>query len=115
MNKQTLLQQTDPTALINCITSKWPLLLDEEEQELCLEAVYDIIANTATKPKNFNLLSNDEKAQHDIDVDMILITIEFKDLPDILFHSTSNEALFWSDLGDKTSPFNSKVYKALFT
>ena len=114
MNKQTLLKQTDPITLINCITSKWSLLLDEEEQELCLEEIYDFIANSATRSENFNLLSNDEKAQHEIDVDMLLITIEFKDLAEVLFHPASNEALFWSSLGEKESALNSNIYKALF-
>ena len=91
MNKQTLLQQTDPTMIINYITSKWPLLLDEEEQELCLEEIYDLVANSATKPKNFNLLSNDEKAQHEIDVDMVLITIDFHDIGKHIFKDKQNE------------------------
>ena len=60
-----------------------------------LEEIYDIIANTATLPENYNLLPDEEKAQFEIDMDMELILINYKDIGNYLFQEKSNEACFW--------------------
>ena len=98
MTKETLLQQTPPKLLIDCIAIFWPKFPDEEEQELCLEEIYDIIANTATLPENYNLLLDEEKAQFEIDMDMELITINFKDIGEHIFLNEANKTYFWKQI-----------------
>lgn len=115
MTKETLLKQTDPKTLMECIAAKWPLLLNEDEQELCLEEIYDLIAMSAAEPENFMLLTNDEKAQFEIDIDMLLITIEFSDLAAVLFQSKQDIDTFWKLIGDRESLVNTNTYNALFT
>ena len=115
LTKQSLLQHAHMHSIIDIIAKAWPQLLDEDEQELCLESIYDLLAGTAPRPENFSLLTNDEKAQHEIDVDMLLITIDFKDLGKLIFDNGENELYFWSLVGDKSDKKNKKVYKTLFS
>ncbi|MDA3947047.1 MAG: hypothetical protein PF439_10255 [Helicobacteraceae bacterium] len=114
LTKQSLLQSADTEAIINVIAGAWPRLSDEDEQEICLETVYDLLAATAPQPGNFNLLSNDDKAQYEIDVDMLLITIDFDDLRSLIFDDGENEYYFWSHVGDRSDKTNKKIYTALF-
>lgn len=114
LTKQSLLQHTDAHTIINAIAKAWPQLSDEDEQELCLENIYDLLANTAPTPENFSLLTNDEKAQHEIDVDMVLITIDFEDLEKLIFDDGENELYFWSLVGDRSDKRNKKIFTALF-
>ena len=115
LTKQSLLQHADTHSITDVIAKAWPQLLDEDEQELSLESIYDILATTAPRPENFSLLSNDEKAQHEIDVDMLLITIDFEDIGKLIFDNGENELYFWSLVGDKSDKKNKKVYKTLFS
>ena len=114
LTKQSLLEHADTHTIINAIAKAWPHLLDEDEQELCLENIYDLIADTAPKLANFSLLTNDEKAQHEIDVDMLLITIDFEDLEKLIFDDGENELYFWSLVGDRSDKKNKKIFTALF-
>ena len=115
LSKQSLLQQADVHAIIDALAQSWPYLLDEEEQELCLETIYDLLAQTAPKPENFALLSNDEKAQHEIDVDMLLITIDFPDIGELIFDNGENEHYFWLVIEAKGSSDTKKTIAALFS
>ena len=115
LTKQSLLQDADVHSIIDITAKAWPQLLDEDEQELCLESIYDLLANTALKPDNFSLLTNDEKAQHEIDVDMLLITIDFKDIREIIFSSRENESYFWSAVGNRDDKKNKKIFTSLFS
>ena len=110
MTKETLLQQTDPKIIIDCIAKFWPKFPDEEEEELCIEEIYDIIAHNAALPENYNLLADEEKAQLEIDIDMELITIEYSDIGKHVFKGVSNEAYFWS-LIEKTTTHQKHVRK----
>ena len=114
LTKQSLLQHADIHDIINEIVKVWSQLTDEDERELCLENIYDLLANTSPKPENFSLLSNDDKAQHEIDVDMLLITIDFKDIEKLIFDDSENESYFWSKVGDRSDKKNKKVFTALF-
>ncbi len=114
LTKQALLSHADVHSIIDVLARAWPKLLDEDEQELCLETIYDLLANTAPKPENFSLLSSDEKAQHEIDVDMLLITVDFKDIEEIIFDSGENERDFWSLIGERREKKNKKIFTALF-
>ncbi len=114
LTKQTLLQSADMAAVTDLVAKAWPHLSDEEEQELCLEAIYELLAFSAPKPDNFVLLGDDQKAQHEIDVDMVLITIDFTDLEKLIFDNGANEARFRSQVGDINSKSNKKIYRALF-
>ncbi|MGB5964380.1 MAG: hypothetical protein WBF77_03000 [Sulfurimonadaceae bacterium] len=115
LTKQSLLRHADAHSVIDVIAGTWQELLDEEEQELCLETVYDLLANRVPKPENFSLLSSDEKAQHEIDVDMLLITIDFNDLGKVIFDNAENENHFWSLVGNKDDKKNKKIFTALFS
>ncbi len=114
LTKQSLLQHADKKAIIDVIVKAWPQLSDEEQQELCLESVYELLADTAPQPADFSLLSNDEKAQYEIDVDMVLITIDFKDIGTLIFDDGENELYFWSLVGSRSDKKNKKIYQALF-
>ncbi len=112
--KQSLLDHADRHAIIDVLTKAWPQLIDEDEQEECLESIYELLADTAPQPENFSLLSNDEKAQYEIDVDMVLITIDFEDLGKLIFDDGENELYFWSLVGDRSDKKNKKAFTALF-
>ena len=114
LTKQSLLQHADMHSIIDVITKAWPHLLDEDEQELCLETIYDLLADTAPKQENFMLSSSDEKAQHEIDVDMLLITIDFDDIGKLVFDGRENESYFLSVVGDKDDKKNRKIFTSLF-
>lgn len=114
LSKQSLLQQADVHSIIDALAQAWPTLLDEEQQELCLETIYDLLAQTAPKPENFSLLSNDDKAQHEIDVDMLLITIDFPDLKELIFDNGENEHYFWLVVDAKYDINTKQIIAALF-
>ena len=113
MTKETLLQQTDPEQIIDIIARFWPQFPDEEAEELCIEEIYELIAHSAETPPDFHLLSDAQKAQHEIDIDMLLITITFKAIGDYLFKEQSAEDGFWEAVG-KRSKRDQKVFKKLF-
>ncbi len=115
LTKKQLLQSTDSREITKTLIDFWPGLLDEEQRELCLESIYELLADNAPLPDNFNLLSNDEKAQYEIDVDMLLITIDYYDLKTLIFDDGENELYFWSNVGDRSDKTNKKIYKALFS
>jgi len=112
LTKTQLLKATDPKVLIDAIIPDLPNLLDVEQQELCLENLYELLAQNTPAPQNFSLLSNDQKAQYEINVDMLLITIDFKDIGDSLFKEEKNIEYFWS-LIDKTSE-NEALFQKIF-
>ena len=115
LTKQQPLDHADEHKLISLIAAAWPNLLDENEQELCLENIYDLLAQTAPKPDNFSLLTNDEKAQHEIDVDMLLITIDFKEIGTLIFKSEENRTYLWSLVGSNNGKNNKKLFIKLFS
>ena len=112
--KQSLLEHADTHAIIDVLTKAWPQLIDNNVQELCLESIYEQLADSTPTPENFSLMSNDEKAQYEIDIDMVLITIDFKDLEKLIFDDGENELYFWSLVGDRSDKTNKKVFTALF-
>ncbi|MCJ7765362.1 MAG: hypothetical protein MUP09_05415 [Thiovulaceae bacterium] len=113
--KESLLHRCDADAIMQIIARDWALLQDEEQQELCLEAIYEILAHSVVAPDNFALLSNEAKAQFELDVDMALITIDFKDIGKIIFKDKENERYFWSLIGDKDDKKSKKIVAALFS
>lgn len=115
LSKQSLLEHTDIHAIIDVITKMWLQLSDEDEQELCLETIYELLADTAPTPEDFSLLSNDDKAQYEIDIDMVLINVDFKDIGKCIFDDGENERYFWSKVGDRSDKKNKKIYAALFS
>ncbi len=115
LTTQQLLEHVDEYKLISLIAAAWTNLLDEEEQELCLENIYDLLAQTAPKPDNFSLLTNDEKAQHEIDIDMLLITIDFKEIGAVIFKSEENKTYLWSLVGNNNDKTNKKIFAKLFS
>ncbi len=114
MTKEMLLEFCDAGAIIKIIADNWPLLEDEERRELCLEEIYELLAQSAIEPDDFALLNNEAKAQFELDVDMALITIDYDDLQKIIFENEENEAYFWSLIGDKDDKKNKKILTALF-
>jgi hypothetical protein len=114
MTKESLLQYCDAAAIIQTLANSWPLLQDEEQRELCLEEIYELLAQSAIEPDDFALLDNETKAQFELDVDMALITIDFDDLEKIIFEDKENERYFWSLIGDKDDKKNKKIFAALF-
>ncbi len=96
MTKDSLLQNINPRDTIDLIAKHFPSILDEEIQESCLEEVYDVIAINTPQPENFALLTNDQKAQHEIDVDMLLITIDCKDIGKYVFKEEIDKVYFWT-------------------
>lgn len=115
MTKNALLQQADVREITDIIADAWERLQDEEQQEQCLEAIYESIANTSASQHNLALLSNEGRAQFELDVDMLLITIEWEDIGTIIFDKGVNEAYFWSRIGDKNEKKNKKICKSLFS
>jgi len=112
LTKQQLLEHADAHKLISLIAAAWPNLLDEDEQEICLENIYDLLAQTAPKPDNFSLLTNDEKAQHEIDVDMLLITLDFKEIGTAIFENEENKTHLWSIVGNNN---DKEIFTKLFS
>ena len=112
MIKETLLKQTDPKIIIDCIATFWPRFPDEEEEELCIEAIYDIIAHSAALPENYNMLSDEEKSQFEIDIDMELITINFKDIEKYIFKEEHNKVYFWGKVSktEKSEAIFQKIF-----
>jgi len=115
LTKSTLLQQADVREISDIIADAWTHLQDEEQQEQCLEAIYESIANAAATHHNPALLSNEGRAQFELDVDMLLITIEitieWEDIGGMIFDKGANEAYFWSRIGDKNDKKNKKTTK----
>ena len=100
--------------MIQIIADDWPLLQNEERQELCLEKIYDVLAHSVAETENFALLSSEAKAQFELDVDMALITIDFTDIGKIIFAQPQKREYFWSLIGDKNDKKNKKIFTALF-
>ena len=114
MTKQDILKHANYPALIHIIAQYLHKLTNDLDQEYCLEEIYESLANTYPKPSNFALLSNDAKAQLEIDIDMVLISIDFQDLKKTLFEDEANVALFWSLVDNKEDKKSQKVFKTLF-
>jgi len=112
--KQELLQAADTKAIAKTLATFWPTLQDEEQQELCLEQVYEHLETTAPYPPEFSMLSQGKKAQYEIDIDMALITITFKDIGELLFQDEEISNYFWSLVGSEEDKNNKKLYKKLF-
>jgi len=112
--KKELLQAANEKAIAKTITTYWTTLHDEEQQELCLEEIYELIETTAPYPPEFTMHSKDKRAQYDIDIDMTLITITFKDIGELLFQNEEINDYFWKLVGDKESKSNQKIFKSLF-
>lgn len=115
MTKKELLRNADIGEITAVIVDHWSGLHDDEHREECLEEIYASLADTTPLPDGFHLLSNDEKAQYEIDVDMLLITIEWDDIGRLIFDRGDNEAHFWSLVGDKNDKRNRKIYRSLFS
>ena len=112
LSTQRLLQASDPKSIVDTIIMHWPNIDQEEQQELCLEQIYEILAQNAPLPENFTLLSSDQKAQHEIDIDMLLITIDLKEIGSHVFKDEHNLAYFWS-LVPKTEK-SEAIFRKLF-
>lgn len=112
LSTQQLLQATNPNSMIDAIITYWPDINQEEQQELCLEHIYEILAQNAPVPENFTLLSSDQKAQHEINIDMLLITIDLKEIGSHLFKEEKNSAYFWSQI--KKTEKSKAIFKKLF-
>jgi len=112
--KKELLQTADTKAIANTLANYWLTLQDVEQQELCLEQIYELIETTAPYPPEFSMHSQDKRAQYDIDIDMTLITVDFKDISEFIFQDEEINIYFWKLVGDKTSKQNQKIFKALF-
>jgi len=115
MTKKELLQHADTDDITHIIAKEWSGLDDEQRREYCLEEIYASLADTAPLPEGFHLSSNDEKAQYEIDIDMLLITIEWDDIGTLIFDGGENEAHFWPLVGDKNDKRNRKIYRSLFS
>jgi hypothetical protein len=115
LTKKELLQHADTEEIAQIIAKQWSRLNDEESREFCLEEIYASLAETAPLPEGFHLSSNDEKAQYEIDIDMLLITIEWDDIGSLVFNGGENEAEFWSLVGNKKDKSNRKIFTALFS
>ena len=115
LTKTELLRATDPKRLIDAIIEYWPNLDNEEQQELCLEEIYELLAQHTPTPENFSLLSSDQKAQYEIDIDMLLITIYFKDIGDYVFKEEKNIEYFWSVVPktEKSKAIFQKLFKLM--
>ena len=114
LTKKSLLQHADIPAICNVVAKAWPLLLDAQQQELCLESVYEVIADAAARQHNFSLLSDAARAQLELDTDMLLITIDWRDIGTLIFDNGENEAHFWSLIGAKDDKKNKKIFRSLF-
>jgi len=112
--KQELLQSANAKAIAKILANYWSTLQDEEQQELCLEEIYERIETTAPYPPEFTMHSKDKRAQYDIDIDMTLITITFKDIGEFLFQNEEINNDFWELVGNKESKQNQKIFKILF-
>ena len=112
--KEELLQTADTTAIAKTLANCWSTLHDEEQQELCLEQIYELIETTAPYPPEFSMHSQGKKAQYEIDVDMTIITITFKDIGKLLFQDKKINDYFWELVGSKEDKKHQKVYKKLF-
>ena len=112
--KKELLQTVDVKAIVSTLANYWLILQDEEQQERCLEEIYELIETTVPYPPEFSMHSQDKKAQYEIDIDMTLITIDFKDIGDLLFQNEMISTYFWKLVGDKESKQNQKIFKILF-
>ena len=112
--KKELLQAADAKAIAKTIATYWSTLHDEEQQELCLEQVYELLETTAPYPPEFTMHSQDKKAQYEIDVDMVLITITFNDIGELLFQDETTTAYFWELVGNREDKRDQKIYKKLF-
>jgi hypothetical protein len=115
MTKKELLQNANTEEIAQIIAKQWSKLNDEESREFCLEEIYASLAETAPRPEGFHLAGNDEKAQYEIDVDMLLITIEWDDIGNLIFDGGENEVHFWSLIGDKNDMRNRKICRSLFS
>ena len=112
--KKELLQAADAKAIAKTIATYWTTLHDEEQQELCLEQIYELLETNAPYPPEFTMHSKDKRAQYEIDIDMTLITITFKDIGELLFQDEEISNYFWKLVGDKESKQNQKIFKILF-
>jgi hypothetical protein len=101
--------------MTDIIAEAWERLQNEEQREECLEALYESIANASASHHNLALLSNEGRAQFELDVDMLLITIAWEDIGTVIFDRGVNEAYFWSRVGDKNDKKNKKIYRSLFS
>jgi len=114
MRKSELIQSANMKEIAAVMAQRWLELEDEEAQEECLEAIYTSLATTAPVPENFALMSQEAKAQHEVDVDMLLITIDFPDFKHRLFDKGEIETYFWDLVPCKDSKKNKRIYRALF-
>lgn len=114
MTKESIIEHANAKALATILAEKWTTLMDEDAQEECLETVYDALAKTAPKPDNFSLLSNEAKAQYEVDVDMLLITIDYCDFETKIFDGNTIESFFWDHVSCKDKKINDKIYKVVF-
>jgi len=112
--KQELLQSADAKAIAKTLANYWLTLEDEEQQELCLEQIYELIETTTPYPPEFSMHSQGKQAQYDIDIDMTLITITFKDIGALIFQDEVLSDYFWRLVGNREEHKHQKTYKILF-
>jgi len=115
LTKESLLRHADLRDITAIIADAWTQLQNDERQEECLEAIYESIAKSAATHHDLALLSNEGRAQFELDVDMALITIDWEDIGSVIFDQGTNETYFWSCIGDKNEKNNKKIYRSLFS
>ena len=111
--KEQLLLAADTKAIAQTLANCWSTLHNEEQKELCLEQIYEQIEATAPYPPEFTMHSKEKKAQYEMDIDMEIITITFKDISELLFQNEETSQYFWDLVGNKESKENQKRIKAL--
>jgi len=112
--KKELLQTADIKSIAKTLADFWPKLQDEDQQELCLEQIYELIETTVPYPPEFSMHSQGKQAQYEIDIDMTLITITFKDIGALIFQDEVLSDYFWELVGNREEYKHQKTYKILF-
>ena len=111
--KEQLLLAADAKAIAHTLANCWSTLHDDEQRELCLEQIYEQIEATAPYPPEFSMHSKEKKAQYEMDIDMEIITITFKDISELIFQNDEISQYFWDLVGNRESKENQKIVKTL--
>jgi len=114
MTKQSVLENINVREVSTVLAKHWINLNDEETQEVCLEEIYESLARSQPLPEDFALLSSEAKSQYEVEVDMLLITIDYVDLEPLIFDTDTNETFFWDQVTCKDSKKNQNIYKVVF-
>lgn len=114
MTKEYLLEHANAKTLATIVARNWMSLTNEDAQESCLEEVYVSLASSVPEPENFALMSGEEKVQYEVDIDMLLITIDYADFEDKIFDKGVIEQHFWETVTCKDKKKNEEIYRVVF-